>query len=170
MGGTTSPGKKILLNVLISTLPGICMFILLPSALFCQVENSWSYLDSLYYAFVNITHIGFGDLINVHRDQEVATKLGPWMWAYRAFTVVWLVFGLGYMFMITEHLSEGQYVQIIRKVSKKLSKRFSKAKQKVPGTRISRGRGSFRTRSLHVTFSEEKTKNCHKKLCASASV
>ena len=30
-----------------------------------------------------MTHIGFGDLINVHRDQEVAGKLGPWMWAYR---------------------------------------------------------------------------------------
>ena len=37
----------------------------------------------MYYAFINMTHIGFGDLFNVHRDQKVADKLGPWMWAYR---------------------------------------------------------------------------------------
>ena len=50
---------------------------------FLQVEANWTYLDSVYYAFINMTHIGFGDLINVHRDHEVASKLGPWMWAYR---------------------------------------------------------------------------------------
>ena len=71
------------MNALISTVPGMIMFILLPSVLFCQIENSWTYLDSVYYAFINMTHIGFGDLVNMHRDQEVATKLGPWMWAYR---------------------------------------------------------------------------------------
>ena len=56
---------------------------------FSQVEANWTYLDSVYYAFINMTHIGFGDLINVHRDQEVAGKLGPWMWAYRGVQTGW---------------------------------------------------------------------------------
>ena len=83
VGETTKTGKRIFFNMLICTVPGIGMFILLPSALLCLVENDWTYQDSVYYAFINMTHIGFGDLINVHRDHEVASKLGPWMWAYR---------------------------------------------------------------------------------------
>ena len=57
VGETASPAKKILLNTLISTLPGLSLFILLPSALFSQVENSWTYLDSVYYAFINMIPI-----------------------------------------------------------------------------------------------------------------
>ena len=72
------------MTTLISTEPGIAMFILLPSALFCHIEDNWTYLDGVYYAFVNIvSHIAFGDLINIHRNQEAATRLGSWMWAYR---------------------------------------------------------------------------------------
>ena len=37
----------------------------------------------MYYAFINMTHIGFGNLITILRDQAVDTKLGPWMLAYR---------------------------------------------------------------------------------------
>ena len=76
-------GKRVLLITLLSTIPGIIIIILLPSALFWQLENDWTYLDSVYYAFFNMTHIGFGNLVNIRRDQAVATKLGLWMWVYR---------------------------------------------------------------------------------------
>jgi len=170
-------GEKILLNVLIAGVPGIAIFILLPSALFWQVEANWTYLDSVYYAFINMTHIGFGDLINVHRDQEVAGKLGPWMWAYRAFTVVWLVLGLGYMFMITEHLSQGQYLKMLRKVSKKISKRLSRSGHMdnnnggVKHSSLRRVNAfKIRSKSLHVRFPQDKARNKHQKLFRIASV
>ena len=84
VGENGSKGKRILMTTLISTVPGICIFILLPSVLFCHIEDNWTYLDGVYYAFVNIvSHIAFGDLINIHRNQEAATRLGSWMWAYR---------------------------------------------------------------------------------------
>ena len=83
VGETTKAGKRILFNMLICTVPGIGMFILLPSALLCLVESDWTYQDSVYYAFINMTHIGFGNLITILRDQAVDTKLGPWMLAYR---------------------------------------------------------------------------------------
>ena len=41
----------------------------------------------MYYAFINMTHIGFGNLITILRDQAVDTKLGPWMLAYRFVTI-----------------------------------------------------------------------------------
>ena len=54
-------------------------------------ENSLTvidyYQDSVYYAFINMTHIGFGNLITILRDQAVDTKLGPWMLAYRFVTI-----------------------------------------------------------------------------------
>ena len=100
-----------------------------------------------------------------------------WTTLHRAFTVVWLVLGLGYMFMITEHLSEGQYVHLLRKVSKRISKRFRRSKQRDSTTNNNNSRNKSNsapairmTRSLRVTFPEEKTMKGHKKLCASASV
>ena len=57
-------GKKILLNVLIYMVPGITIFLLLPSVLFHYIETNWTYLDSVYYAFISLSTIGFGDLVN----------------------------------------------------------------------------------------------------------
>ena len=87
VGEKIGASKRILLDTLLITLictvPGISLLILLPSAIFWLVENNWTYLDCIYYAFFNMTHIGFGNLINIRRDQAVASKLGLWMWAYR---------------------------------------------------------------------------------------
>ena len=44
--------------------PGITIFLLLPSVLFYYVETDWTYLDSVYYAFISLATIGFGDLVN----------------------------------------------------------------------------------------------------------
>ena len=99
--------------------------------------------------------------------------------AHRAFTVVWLVLGLGYMFMITEHLSEGEYyVELLRKVSKKIGKKFKRVKQRNNDINNSSSNCSLkrvnairiRSKSLRVTFPEDKANNPHKKLCVSASV
>ena len=91
---------------------------------------------------------------------------------------MWLVLGLGYMFMITEQFSQGQYVLLLRKVSKKISKSIRIAKRRFSTTNInkdpairSKSVPAIRySRSLRVTFPTEKTKNVHKKLCMSASV
>ena len=61
-------GKKILLNVLIYMVPGITIFLLLPSVLFRYIETDWTYLDSVYYAFISLATIGFGDLVNGEHD------------------------------------------------------------------------------------------------------
>ena len=90
---------------------------------------------------------------------------------------MWLVLGLGYMFMITEHLSRGEYIKMLRKVSKKISKRFSRSGQNdnnnACGHQSSLKRVNafkIRSKSLHVRFPEDKSKNKHEKLFRIASV
>ena len=39
--------------------------------------------DIVYYAFINMTHIGFGNLITILQHKALDTKLGHWMLAYR---------------------------------------------------------------------------------------
>ncbi len=41
--------------------PGIAIFILLPSVAFYLIEDGWTYLDSVYFAFITLATIGFGD-------------------------------------------------------------------------------------------------------------
>lgn len=53
--------------------PGIAFFIFLPSCLFTYFED-WPYVRSVYYSFVTLTTIGFGDFVPTFQDGQV-TKL-----------------------------------------------------------------------------------------------
>ena len=79
---------------------GIILFIMLPAIVFHHTESGWTYLDSVYYSVVSISTIGFGDLINGQDKGGVKKILGNWMWSYRAFTILWLVSGLSFIFMV----------------------------------------------------------------------
>jgi hypothetical protein len=43
--------------------PGSVIFILAPAGIFCLIERNWTYLDSVYYAFITLTTIGLGDFV-----------------------------------------------------------------------------------------------------------
>lgn len=49
-------------QILMYLTPGFVMFIFFPAFLFSHYEG-WSYDQSVYYAFVTLTTIGFGDLV-----------------------------------------------------------------------------------------------------------
>ena len=75
--------KGTLFKVLFLGAPGITLFIIIPSTVFYFVEGGWSYLDCVYYAYVSLTTIGYGDLYNEHHGKEVEAQLGVWIWAYQ---------------------------------------------------------------------------------------
>ena len=82
------------------------IFIIIPSFVFYHIESGWSYLDSLYFTLISLNTVGFGDFTSSHHGYEdfsgymLNEKLGGWVWAYRTFTLVWLVFGLGFLAMM----------------------------------------------------------------------
>ena len=99
-GRQRSKRRRILEHIFLIIMPGISIFIVLPSVVFYLVEGNWTYIDSVYYTFASLATIGFGDFVNSLHGYEVEGKVGKWVWAYRGFTMLWLVFGLSFIFMI----------------------------------------------------------------------
>ena len=56
---------KISLSIQIMTyvILGWIVFIMLPAIVFTYIEN-WSYLESVYFAFISLTTIGFGEYVS----------------------------------------------------------------------------------------------------------
>ncbi|KAM7541997.1 hypothetical protein Aperf_G00000010465 [Anoplocephala perfoliata] len=58
------------------------------AAVFAEYEN-WPYLDALYYCFITLTTIGFGDFVALQREDSLAKRPD-----YVAFSLVFILFGL----------------------------------------------------------------------------
>ena len=61
-------------QVLVYVIFGTIVFILLPAIVFTFVEGEWRYLDSVYFAFITLTTIGFGDLVAGNFSQFHSTS------------------------------------------------------------------------------------------------
>jgi len=94
---------------------GLLVFIAMPAAVFCVVEEDWSYLDSVYFAFITITTIGFGDLVSGKRMEA-----GPEKITYHVLVIAWITCSLGYWVMVANFISralssERLHAQIVRR-------------------------------------------------------
>ena len=57
-------------TILIALVPGITLFLLIPSWVFSYFEG-WSYPLAFYYSYVTTTTIGFGDYVPTFQPQQV---------------------------------------------------------------------------------------------------
>lgn len=92
---------------------GIFVFIVSPSFLFMHFEG-WTFDEAIYYAFVSLTTIGFGDLV---AGQEFENR-GVYYTLYKVFLIVWLLFGLGYLFMVLGFITDAMRSKRMAKLSK----------------------------------------------------
>jgi potassium channel subfamily K protein 9 len=58
------------------------------AAVFSHYEG-WTYFDSVYYCFITLTTIGFGDMVALQKDRALDQK--P---EYVAFSLIFILFGL----------------------------------------------------------------------------
>lgn len=79
--------------------PWALVFLILPAGVFTWLEQ-WSFLESFYYCFISLSTIGFGDYV-------AGQQVGPWLWAYKVALVLWIIFGLSYLSMILNFISQG---------------------------------------------------------------
>ena len=58
-------GRKVLLgfHVFAYLIPGIAFFIMLPSVAFFHLEDKWTFVDCIYFSFITLSTVGFGDLV-----------------------------------------------------------------------------------------------------------
>ncbi|KAM9381167.1 potassium channel, subfamily K, member 16-like [Phaethornis superciliosus] len=81
------------LTLLFFLVTGILVFLCLPS-LFFQMTEGWSYSEGIYFAFITLSTIGFGDYV-------IGKKPGRNYFSYyRMLVAIWILFGLAWIALL----------------------------------------------------------------------
>ncbi|XP_064101995.1 LOW QUALITY PROTEIN: uncharacterized protein LOC135212471 [Macrobrachium nipponense] len=92
---------------------GFIVFMFIPSVFFVKLEN-WTYEDALYFTFITLSTIGFGDLIAGYNTSEWYSD------AYKMAIVIWIMLALGYWFLLMNFLQKALKSNVPRKIKKTL--------------------------------------------------
>ncbi|XP_074854764.1 potassium channel, subfamily K, member 16-like isoform X2 [Carettochelys insculpta] len=86
--------KKIkFLTLLFFLVMGILVFLCLPPFVF-QVTEGWSYSEGVYFAFITLSTIGFGDyVVGKQPDRNYPSY-------YRSLVAIWIIFGLAWIALL----------------------------------------------------------------------
>ncbi|XP_019647688.1 PREDICTED: potassium channel subfamily K member 10-like [Branchiostoma belcheri] len=95
-----SPQRIKRLTAITLLLLGVLSFVLLPALVIWSVEG-WTFSETLYYVFISLSTIGFGDYV-VGQQPEVAYWPG-----YVILIFVWILCGIEYLATIFELISLG---------------------------------------------------------------
>ncbi|XP_029448787.1 potassium channel subfamily K member 17 [Rhinatrema bivittatum] len=72
---------------------GLLLFLFLPPIMFLMLED-WSYAEGVYYAFITLSTIGFGDyVIGMNPDRHYP----PW---YKNVVALWILFGMAWLALL----------------------------------------------------------------------
>lgn len=85
-GCTEIEATEINLICVVTTLSSLTIAV--GAAAFSRYEG-WTYFDSVYYCFITLTTIGFGDMVALQKDNALDTK--P---EYVVFALIFILFGL----------------------------------------------------------------------------
>ncbi|XP_037873254.1 uncharacterized protein LOC101741673 isoform X1 [Bombyx mori] len=114
-------------QIFLYLVPGFLFFIFLPACIFVVFEG-WDYVAAIYYAFVTLTTIGFGDL--VAGTVNNGFKWG-YFFTYQIFLIVWITFGLGYIVMLLGFITSGMRSERIHRIEQKFAYQFKATQNKI---------------------------------------
>ncbi|KAG8449394.1 hypothetical protein GDO86_016154, partial [Hymenochirus boettgeri] len=109
--------KVKLLTIVFFLVTGIIVFLGIPPLIFTHTE-SWTYTEGVYYAFVSLSTIGFGDYVVGYGSQPNIPFRG-----YRALVCLWIIFGLAWLSLLFNLLTS-----LLKDTKKKIAKDLQKKK------------------------------------------
>lgn len=110
-------------------LPASIVLIFLPSCLFTYFEG-WPYSVSVYYSFVTLSTIGFGDFIPTFQPHQEQT-FGIYFQFYQAFVMIWFIFGLSYILMLIGFIANGMRSKRIARLESQLAENLKLTHQRI---------------------------------------
>ncbi|XP_053290985.1 potassium channel subfamily K member 17 [Pleuronectes platessa] len=84
---------------LVSFLSGAALFFIMPMLVFQQYEG-WTYAQAIYYCFITLSTIGFGDFV---ADSNPDKAFPEW---YSVLMASWIFFGLAWLALLINHSSD----------------------------------------------------------------
>ncbi|GAB0094942.1 open rectifier potassium channel protein 1 [Sergentomyia squamirostris] len=120
---------SLIAQIALYLVPGMLIFIFLPACLFTYFED-WPYSVSVYYAFVTLTTIGFGDYACTFQPYQERV-FGIYFILYEVFVIFWFVFGLGYILMIMGFLVKAYQSRRVKQLEHKLAASLKETQHRV---------------------------------------
>ncbi|XP_037342750.2 potassium channel subfamily K member 17 [Pungitius pungitius] len=81
---------------LVSYLSGVLLFFVMPMMVF-QLQESWTFSQAIYYCFITLSTIGFGDFV---ADSNPDKTYPQW---YSVLMASWIFFGLAWLALLINH-------------------------------------------------------------------
>ena len=101
--GTNINVALIRLFVVVSVLVcGLILFIFIPALIFTAIEP-WSYGEAVYFCFVTLTTVGFGDFVPAQEEATAETSTGL-RGLYAVISTVWTWLGLAFVSVLISEI------------------------------------------------------------------
>uniref|UniRef100_A0A182SFG0 Potassium channel domain-containing protein n=1 Tax=Anopheles maculatus TaxID=74869 RepID=A0A182SFG0_9DIPT len=116
-------------QIVLYLIPGVIVFIFLPACIFTYFEQ-WPYDVSVYYSFVTLTTIGFGDYAASFQPSQ-EHEFGSLFTVYKIFIIFWFFAGIGYIFMILGFIAKGISHKKIQELEKLVASNLKETQHRV---------------------------------------
>uniref|UniRef100_A0A182QZ56 Potassium channel domain-containing protein n=1 Tax=Anopheles farauti TaxID=69004 RepID=A0A182QZ56_9DIPT len=116
-------------QIVLYLIPGVIVFIFAPACVFTYFEK-WPYDVSVYYAFVTLTTIGFGDYATTFQASQ-EHEFGSLFTVYKIFIIFWFFAGIGYIFMILGFIAKGISHKKIQELEKIVASNLKETQHRV---------------------------------------
>ncbi|KAI8504924.1 Potassium channel sub K member 10 [Branchiostoma belcheri] len=91
-----NPGFISIVGILVSLIVMLSVFFFIPALIFTLVEEGWTYLEALYYCFITLSTVGFGDFVAaLPSDPPTQTYLINTIYKFVVF--LWIMVGLTFL-------------------------------------------------------------------------
>ncbi|XP_076442932.1 potassium channel, subfamily K, member 16-like isoform X2 [Babylonia areolata] len=111
-------------HAILQSVVGLSVLFLLPCIFYVHTEH-WSTLDAVYYYFVTLTTIGFGDLLPANPADRKTFEISGAHLAFRLANLLWTLVGLAYLSMLITAISNF-YVRKSQGVQTEAQKKMEK--------------------------------------------